>query len=87
MVIPRKVVKSIVDNEFLKVNPLNPDVAVGEVYEQDYEHVKAACKPKWQQWLHDKRRVWSKRKLVQRVPNDWIAWTTIYKRKTAGNHL
>ena len=28
VVIPRKVVKSIVDNEFLKADPLNPDVAV-----------------------------------------------------------
>ena len=31
MVIPRKVVKSIVDNEFLKIDPLNPDVAVEDV--------------------------------------------------------
>ena len=28
VVIPRKVVKSIVDNKFLKANPLNPDVVV-----------------------------------------------------------
>ena len=38
VVIPRKVVKSIVDNEFLKTNPLDPDVAV--------EDVKTAVKPK-----------------------------------------
>ena len=31
VVIPRKVVKSIVDNEFLKTNPLDPDVAVVDV--------------------------------------------------------
>ena len=31
VVIPRKVVKSIVDNEFLKTDPLNPDVAVEDV--------------------------------------------------------
>ena len=31
MVISRKVVKSIVDNEFLKTNPLNPDAAVEDV--------------------------------------------------------
>ena len=31
VVIPRKVVKSIVDNEFLKIDPLNPDVAVEDV--------------------------------------------------------
>ena len=31
VVIPRKVVKSIVDNEFLKANPLDPDVAVEDV--------------------------------------------------------
>ena len=31
VVIPRKVVKSIVDNEFLKADPLNPDVAVEDV--------------------------------------------------------
>ena len=31
VVIPRKVVKSIVDNDFLKANPLNPDVAVEDV--------------------------------------------------------
>ena len=31
VLIPRKVVKSIVDNEFLKANPLNPDVAVEDV--------------------------------------------------------
>ena len=31
MVTPTKVVKSIVDNEFLKVDPLNPDVAVEDV--------------------------------------------------------
>ena len=31
MVIPRKVVNSIVDNEFLKTDPLNPDVAVEDV--------------------------------------------------------
>ena len=29
--IPGKVVKSIVDNEFLKTNPLDPDVAVVDV--------------------------------------------------------
>ena len=28
---PQKVVKSIVDNEFLKPNPLNPDVALEDV--------------------------------------------------------
>ena len=31
VLIPRKVVKSIVDNEFLKADPLNPDVAVEDV--------------------------------------------------------
>ena len=31
MVIPRNVVKSIVDNEFLKAGSLNPDVAVDDV--------------------------------------------------------
>ena len=31
VVIPRKVVKSIVDNEFLKADPLNPDAAVEDV--------------------------------------------------------
>ena len=31
VVIPRKVVKSIVDNEFLKADPLNPDVVVEDV--------------------------------------------------------
>ena len=31
MVIPKEVVKSIADNEFLEVNPLNPDVAVEDV--------------------------------------------------------
>ena len=31
MVIPKKIVKSIVDNEFLKVDPLDPDVAVEDV--------------------------------------------------------
>ena len=31
VVIPRKVVKSIVDNDFLKANPLNPDVSVEDV--------------------------------------------------------
>ena len=31
VVIPRKLVKSIVDNEFLKADPLNPDVAVEDV--------------------------------------------------------
>ena len=31
VVISRKVVKSVVDNEFLKVDPLNPDVAVEDV--------------------------------------------------------
>ena len=31
VVIPRKVVKSIVHNEFLKTDPLNPDVAVEDV--------------------------------------------------------
>ena len=30
-VIPRKVVKSIVDNEFLKIDPRNPDVVVEDV--------------------------------------------------------
>ena len=43
VVIPRKVVKSIVDNEFLRANPLNPDAAVED---KDYEYVKAAVKPK-----------------------------------------
>ena len=31
VVIPRKVVKSIVNNEFLKTDPLNPDEAVEDV--------------------------------------------------------
>ena len=31
MVIPRKVVNSIVDNEFLKTDPLTPDMAVEDV--------------------------------------------------------
>ena len=31
VVIPKKVVKSIADNEFLKADPLNPDVAVEDV--------------------------------------------------------
>ena len=31
VVIPRKVVKSIVDNDFLKANPLNQDVSVEDV--------------------------------------------------------
>ena len=31
VVIPRKVVKSIVDNEFLKTNSLGPDIAVEDV--------------------------------------------------------
>ena len=31
VVIPRKVVKRLVDNEFLKADPLNPDVAVEDV--------------------------------------------------------
>ena len=31
VVIPRKIVKSIVDNEFLKTDSLNPDVVVEEV--------------------------------------------------------
>ena len=31
VVIPRKVVKSIVDNEFLKANPLDPDAALEDV--------------------------------------------------------
>ena len=31
VVIPIKVVKSIIDNEFLKADPLNPDVAVEDV--------------------------------------------------------
>ena len=31
VVIPRRVVKSLVDNEFLKVDPLGPEVAVEDV--------------------------------------------------------
>ena len=31
VVIPRKVLKSMVDNELLKANPLNPDVVVENV--------------------------------------------------------
>ena len=73
VVIPRKVVKSIVDNEFSKADSLDPKLAVENVKN------KAMNISNHQLSQNDKCRFWSKRKLVQREANDRIAWTTIHK--------
>ena len=79
VVIPKKVVKSIVDNEYLKTDPLSPDAAV--------EDVKNKIMNISRQWLNENDSngfmisigSGAKRRLVQCMPNDWIAWRKIYK--------
>ena len=67
VLIPRKFVKST----------LNPDVAVEDFKNKIMNISRQQLNQNGNNGF--KIRVWSKRKLVQRVPNDRIAWTTIYK--------
>ena len=77
VVIPREVVKSIVDNEFLKTDPLNPDVVVENVENKIIKMSRQQLSQNDNNGFMISVESGAKGRPIQGVPNDQIAWTTI----------
>ena len=57
VVIPRKIVKSIVDNEFLKADLLDPDVAVEDV--KNKKVMNMSRQQLSQQYINGNNNIWT----------------------------
>ena len=69
----------IVDNEFLKTDPLNPDVVVENVENKIMKMSRQQLSQNDNNGFMISVESGAKGRPIQGVPNDQIAWTTIYE--------